>query len=76
MLQTVDGYEVFVVEFDTLPELPITWEKEEEKSFALALGAALVTGVITEPGKYGIHIPADEKPMLYSIFEIKEDADA
>ena len=72
MLQTIDGYTVFVVEFDTMPELPITWTTKEEKPYALALDRAINDKVITEPGKYGIHIPADTKPMLYSIFAIQE----
>jgi hypothetical protein len=67
MRQIIDGYDVYVVEFDTLPERPIIWTFEDEKPYALALGHALRTGVITEPGKYGIH-----KPMSYSIFTIKE----
>lgn len=56
MLQTVAGREVFVVEFDTMPELPITWSTEEERPYAQILGAAIMTGLITEPGKYGLAI--------------------
>jgi len=72
MRQIIDGYDVFVVDLDTMPELPITWNTEEEKPYALALAAAIQQGVITEPGKYGIHIPSDDQPLLYSIFTIKE----
>jgi hypothetical protein len=71
MYQTIDGYYVFVVDFETMPKLPINWKTEEEKPYALALAIAIHEGVITEPGKYGIHIPADDKPMLYSIFAIE-----
>lgn len=72
MRQNIDGYDVYVVDFATMPELPITWKTDEEKPFAQALQAAIRDGVITEPGKYGIHIPADNKPTLYSIFTIIE----
>jgi hypothetical protein len=69
--QIVDGYDVFVVDFDTMPQLPITGIGEE-KPYAAALDAAIRTGIITEPGKYGIHIPSNDEPMRYSIFIIKE----
>lgn len=74
MRQMIQGYDVFVVDFETMPELPITWnaDKPEEKPYALALAAAIHTGVITEPGKYGIHIPSNDEPMLYTIFTITE----
>ncbi len=55
MLQTVQGKPVYVVEFDTMPELPITgigWEAP----YAKGLTEAILTRVITEPGKYGIHV--------------------
>lgn len=72
MRQHIDGYDCFVVDFDTMPKLPITYANDEEKPYALALAAAITDGVITKPGKYGIHIPADDKPMLYSVFVIHE----
>ncbi len=55
MLQTVQGKLMCVVEFDTMPELPITgigWEAP----YAKGLTEAILTRVITEPGKYGIHV--------------------
>lgn len=55
-LQTVDGKQVFVVDFDTMPELPIRWANETEKPYAMALGSAIATGVITDPGKYGVEV--------------------
>lgn len=79
MLQTVDGQEVYVVEFDTIPKLPITHnaDRPEEKPYALALAAAIHDGVITEPGKYGIKIEPDndlenESGKKYVIYRIDE----
>jgi hypothetical protein len=72
MLQTINGLDVYVVDFDTLPETPITYATPEEKPYAAALGAALATGVVTEPGKYAIHVLSDGEPLRYSIFTIKE----
>lgn len=56
MLQVVDGIQVYVVDFETVPDLPITWANETEEPYAKALGAAIATGVITEGGKYGIEV--------------------
>lgn len=76
MLQTVDGRDdVFVVDFDAMPELPITWNTNEEKPYALALAHAIQTGQITKPGKYGIIIdpPVDAAvPITFSIYTITE----
>lgn len=100
MMQTIQGKRVYVVEFDTIPELPITGLTEEEARnswyekivdfitgtyqgerlrrtptstgiYAEALQAAIETGVITEPGKYGIHV--DLKTKQWNIFKIIED---
>ena len=75
ILQTVDGREVFVVDFDVMPELPITWNTLDEKPYADALANAIQTGVITKPGKYGIAIEEPVDPTVtisYSIYTIKE----
>jgi hypothetical protein len=56
MLQTIEGVEVYVVDFDVMPELPITWQNESEKPYAAALQTAIQDGMIREPGKYGIEI--------------------
>ncbi len=96
MMQVIDGRKVYVVEFDTMPELPITGLTEYEalyedmksalrgfihKSFdpyynrrgqyAEALQSAIETGVITEPGKYGIHI--DTETNRWEVFKIIEE---
>jgi len=96
MLQYVEGTLVETVEFDTLPETPITGLTEAEAvyetalsrargyvnpiydpnyptagKYAAALTDALDNGVITEPGKYGIHFPT--KPYgTYVIYRIEE----
>jgi hypothetical protein len=72
MLQTVDGYFVFVVDFDTMPALPITWNNSEEEPYARALQAAIQDGVITEPGKYGIQIEHKNQTTTYTIHSITE----
>lgn len=72
MLQTVDGKEVYVVDFDTLPELPITWETPEEEPYARCLTAVIEDKVITEPGKYGIEITNNGQGNLYNVYQIKE----
>jgi hypothetical protein len=84
MLQTIDGKQVFVVEFDTVPETPITGLIHEEAvyetllsrargyihkmfdlqyprqgAYAEALTQAIEQGIITEGGKYAIHITGD-----------------
>lgn len=96
MLQTIDGREVYVVEFDTMPELPITGLTEEEEQiawyhkllnmaggvlgfhtyvpttgdYAYALNSAIMSGMISEPGKYGIHV--DKKNQRWDVFKIIE----
>jgi hypothetical protein len=73
MLQTIEGKDVYVVEFDTMPELPITFANEAERPYAVALSAAIHTGIITGPGKYGIGVKMDKDGPIWDVFEIKED---
>lgn len=70
MLQTVDGDEVYVVEFDTMPGLPITWATPEEEPYARCLDNALREQIITEPGKYAIKITHDAKGKKYQIARV------
>jgi hypothetical protein len=98
MHQVIEGKAVYVVEFDTMPELPITGLTDREEALqhllyeaayphgpqatlvglftkdlptiAQALTDALETGVITEPGKYGIHLVAGT--TNYEIYKIVE----
>lgn len=96
MLQTIAGKLVYVVEFDTMPELPIVGLTEQEKGYtsilkrlvgnlngllatatgltdskyAQVLTAAIISGVITEPGKYGLYI--DHKTQNWEAFKIIE----
>lgn len=96
MRQVIGGKSVYVVEFDTMPELPITGYTDEELAEAVAyrqflnmanpfhtnvelrekgrtaaaLQNAIETGVITEPGKYGIYfVPESDKYEIYKIIE-------
>lgn len=67
-LQIVDGMYGYVVEFDEVPELPITFSKRKEKPYAQALGIAIHQKQITKPGKYMIIITGD----VFEIFTLNE----
>lgn len=98
MYQVIDGKGMEIVEFDTMPELPITGLTQGEAAYremlrvasqptflhvgfgvklafarityAEALTKAIETGVITEPGKYGIHlVPGTDNYEIYTIVE-------
>lgn len=97
MHQVINGVSVYVVDFDTMPELPITGLTEGEEAYqemlyrmsyphgplatlaglatkeftyAAALTHAIQTGIITEPGKYGIHLkPGTLEYVIYTIIE-------
>ena len=75
-LQTVDGVEVYVVDLNTIPELPITWNTPDEEPYAKALEQAIRNGTISEPGKYGIHVhhfdPSADLAIKYSVAKIVE----
>lgn len=70
MLQIVDGLGVFVVDFATMPELPIRGDLPGSSDYAWALTDAIETGIVTEPGKYGIHVSQDRQ--RYDIYKIIE----
>ena len=92
MYQQIQGIWMEVVDFDTMPELPITGLTEAEEKYdsllamargfvnrifdpnsktpgrtALALTNAIETGIITEPGKYGIHFTSPDDYQIYKI---------
>lgn len=94
MYQVINGLPVFVVEFDAMPELPITGLTPGEQTYqslaylnsyphglaasllnkrptyAEALTDAIQTGVITEPGKYAIHlVPGTTEYTIYRVVE-------
>ena len=93
MHQVIGGKSVYVVDFDTMPELPITgltagelmYDRSQpplvsnlisllargrRPTYAEALTDAIKTGVITEPGKYGIHlVPGTKNYEIYKIIE-------
>jgi hypothetical protein len=74
MLQTINNRLVFVVDLPVDPKtlIPITWSTAEEEPYAKALSAAIWNELITEPGKYGIHLIQDGDKKRYSIYAIKE----
>lgn len=95
MLQVIEGKSVYVVNFDTMPELPIRGLTDGEYlyervmshargfkypwlddlfarngRYARALTEAIETGIITEPGKYGIYIvPGTVDYEIHKIIE-------
>ncbi len=73
MLQVIEDRLVYVVEFDTMPELPITGEGYE-RPYAEALTAAIREGLITEPGKYGVHVTDDKEndQVIYNVYHVEE----
>ena len=74
MLQHVDGLDVFVVDFQTMPELPIIPDPEPSLwPYASALTDAIEKGIITEPGKYGIYVQmTSPSSFIYNIYQINE----
>jgi hypothetical protein len=91
MHQMIENKSVYVVEFDTMPELPITGLTDGELTYEIlmnrimaapalaskrgtyahALTNAIENGIITKPGKYGIHLVPGTND--YEIFNIIED---
>lgn len=92
MYQQVQGIWMEIVDFDTLPELPIYGLTEQEATYATflskargfihrifdpswtqngrcaeALTHAIETGVISGPGKYGIHFTSTNDYQIYKI---------
>lgn len=73
MFQKIHGLDIYVVEFDVMPELPITWATEDERPYALALARALHNGTISKPGKYGIYIIEDDGfKITWGVYKIVE----
>ena len=73
MLQRVNGRLVYVVDFDTMPEMPITGSNLIERVYARVLTHAIQNGVITKPGKYGIYLSSGYAiTKKYDIYKIVE----
>ena len=74
MLQKIDGRDVFVVELTGFPveNLPITWNTEEERPYAIALDSAIKSGIVRSAGKFGIHVTESAEALTYNIYAIKE----
>ncbi len=96
MQQMIDKKSVYVVDFDTMPAMPVTGLTEGEKAYqdalyfasyphglsgtlagmyqrmtyAQALTNAIETGIITEPGKYGIYLVPGT--LDYEVYRINE----
>lgn len=68
-LQTIDGKLGYVVEFDSLPALPVTGIGYE-KPYAEALTDAIQYGVITEGGKYFIKFTASANDFSWARYEV------
>jgi hypothetical protein len=74
MIQFVEDQLVYIVDFDTMPNLPIVGTGIEQY-YAEALTDALKNGKITEPGKYAISIDwTFGSERKYTIFKVIEDA--
>ena len=73
MLQMIENDQYYVVDFDTMPELPVQGSTVREMLYAQALTRAIVDGVITMPGKYAIHVTVgDDMKIDYKIYAITE----
>lgn len=96
MLQTIEDKTVYVVDFDTMPVLPIKGLTDGEflyervmshargfrhpllddnftrtGRYARSLTDAIETGIITEPGKYGIYlVPGTLDYEIHKIVEL------
>jgi hypothetical protein len=72
MLQTINGRECYVAVLTQSPQiyLPVGDDGDPQLTpYANALDTAIRTGVITEPGKYGIEVKTDGAWMAYAIIE-------
>lgn len=72
MLQIVDGLPVYVVDLQKVP-LPNVTGEGIEKPYAMALNNAIINGIVTKPGKYGIYLKYENGQPRYDIFAIIEE---
>jgi hypothetical protein len=72
MLQNVAGHLVYVVEFDTMPELPITG-LGIDRVYAEILTDAIQNRVITKPGKYALELTEQKAELFkYEVHSVVE----
>jgi len=69
MIQIIDDKAVYVVEFTSMPELPIVGTGMDQY-YAQALTSAIRQGIIKYPGKYGIEV--DFNTMQWHAYELVE----
>jgi len=78
MFQDIEGHHCYVVELATFPPpLPIHDGGDPSLTlYAEAMNAAIESGQIREPGKYGIELYRQPMPygnvLKYNVYEIKE----
>lgn len=80
MFQEIQGLSCYVVDLPVFPPpLPIhDGGRPELTAYAEALNAAIATGQISEPGKYGINLYYKYEGILkgntlnYAVFTVKE----
>jgi hypothetical protein len=73
MFQDIQGHHVFVADIAENPQnlLPITDGGDRSlRPYAHALETAILTGIVREPGKYGIEV--DGQGSHYNIYAIQE----
>jgi hypothetical protein len=72
MLQVIDGTPLYIVDLQKVPR-PNVQGAGIEKPYADALNAAIIKGIITKPGKYGIYLDWVDGKVDYTIYAIIEE---
>jgi hypothetical protein len=73
MFQDIDGHHIFVADITVDPRnlLPITDGGDRSlRPYADALETAILTGIVREPGKYGVEV--DMAGSHFNIYSIQE----
>lgn len=72
----IDDTEVYIIDSENLPELPIRWVSDKERMYAQAITHNILNGTFKAPGKYGIEIensPLWNDRLDVTVYEIEED---